>query len=74
MNLIWIFNLLLYVIFNLNQPLYRELVSEGQPCWIQVDSATLPIFGLGNHLSHQPICWYDPSNQNDGHLQIWRSK
>jgi hypothetical protein len=58
----------LYFVYIQNPSLYQQLVVGGQPCWVQTSTAHLPIDGSGLGSSAQPVCWYDPSNTNDGSL------
>jgi hypothetical protein len=68
--MIWLLNLYLYFMFLQNAPVYQQLVAGGMPCWVQTSTAHLPVGDEGIGGAAQPVCWYDPSNTNDGRLHV----
>ena len=60
----WLFNVVLFLCFLFNRPLYDAKVAAGVPCWTAFASS-----GVGGTTSFtQPLCWYDPTNTNPGYL------
>ena len=70
---VWMLNLLTWWAWLTGQSTgdmtaYYALVAAGQPCYVQVSSANLPLMGLGDTSPQQPVCWYDPGNVNAGFM------
>ena len=55
----WVFNVFLYLCFLFSPKQYDASVAAGAPCYSYVAN-------LGDDSGAQPICWYDPTNQNLG--------
>lgn len=66
--MIWFLNLYLYIMYLTNPSAYQQLVAGGATCWTQTSTDQLPLMGQGIGGNIQPVCWYDASNTNNGHL------
>jgi hypothetical protein len=61
--MVWVFNVLLFLVFEFNQAQYQAMVGAGATCWSEISAPPVP--GVGVVSEGPPPCFYNPTNNTE---------